>query len=168
MVFQDHVTKTKIIIYSLSQLMAMATKLSRVVINLKAAFSDLRQFLVILWSCDKSNTLYLHLQRWSCDHVTNQIHYISTCRRLMKLQIRHGADLPWEAPTLDQREVTWHLKNLKTLSFENFKTPLSHDFWPLNLAECWLWGGDSTRERLHCHLLLYFLENLNFLIRVFW
>ena len=44
-VFQDHETKTKIIIYPLSQLVAMATKLGRVVINLKAALSDLRQFL---------------------------------------------------------------------------------------------------------------------------
>ena len=108
-------------------------------------------------------------KRWSCEF-TWQIKYIIFPLAEDSSNTKLGTVLIYRErlPPLTKREVTWHFKNLKTLSFEKFKSPLSQDFWPLNLAECWLWGGDSTRKRLHCHLLLvYFLENLNFLIRVF-
>ena len=51
-------------------------------------------------------------------------------------QIRQGADLTWEASTLDQREVTWHFKknekygHLKSLYLHFHKTQ------QLNLTVC--------------------------------
>lgn len=88
-------------------------------------------------------------KRWSCEF-TWQIKYIIFPLAEDSSNTKLGTVLIYRErlPPLTKREVTWHFKNLKTLSFEKFKSPLSQDFWPLNLAKCWLWGGDSTRKRM--------------------
>ena len=100
-----------------------------------------------------------HKLTWG--HITNQIYYISTCRRPMDTKTRSGANLLWEAPTIKARWPFDHVSSMKSrCNFKNF-SPLSSSFllflkdlWSLTLAGCKNWGASSSYKSLSCVQLL--------------
>ena len=76
-------------------------------------------------------------KRWSCEF-TWQIKYISPLAE-DSWNTKLGMVLIYRErlPPLTNVRSRGIWKIWKPWSFEKFKSPLSQDFWPLNLAECW-------------------------------
>ena len=98
---------------------------------------------------------------WS--HVTNSIHYISTCRRPMGTKLRKVLTYRERLPPLKPRVLLIPWPTEAKRQFKTFLFPLSQDIWPLNLARCLPTRGGSAHKRLSHHQLL-----VNFMIRHKW
>ena len=97
------------------------------------------------------------------NHVTNSIHYISTCRRPMGTKLSKVLTYRERLPPLKPHVLLIAWPTEVKRQFKTFLFPLSQDIWPLNLAGCLPTRGGSAHKRLSHHQLL-----VNFMIRHKW
>ena len=89
---------------------------------------------------------------------------VTSCYKLNTyfcLQKTYGHQIMQVADLLRLRPLKSH-DPLIMWQFEKFISPLSQDFWPLNLAGWWLWGGGSSREVITKFLLYILLFHITF------